>query len=73
MVITRQNRSIIIEANDSVNMEAVQRVIDYINILEILPLTPICDRVLHLLAFATRSENQASTIKKKYQYHICIK
>lgn len=35
MVITRQNRNITIEANDSVNMEAVQRVIDYINILEI--------------------------------------
>lgn len=35
MVITRQNRSIIIEASDSINMEAVQKVIDYINILEI--------------------------------------
>ena len=35
MVITRQNRSIIIETNDSVVMEGVQRVIDYINILKI--------------------------------------
>ncbi|MGA0556418.1 hypothetical protein ACO2Q8_07200 [Larkinella sp. VNQ87] len=35
MVITRQDRSIIIEANDSINTEAVQKVIDYINILEI--------------------------------------
>ncbi|SKB82524.1 hypothetical protein [Dyadobacter psychrophilus] len=35
MVITRQDKSIIIEASDSINMGAVQKVIDYINILEI--------------------------------------
>ncbi|MCF0054075.1 hypothetical protein LXM25_28640 [Dyadobacter sp. LJ53] len=35
MVITRQDRNIIIEASDSINMDAVQKVIDYINILEI--------------------------------------
>lgn len=35
MIITRRNRSITIETDDSVNMEAVQKVIDYINILEI--------------------------------------
>ncbi len=35
MVITRKDRNIIIEASDTVNMEAVQKVIDYINILEI--------------------------------------
>jgi hypothetical protein len=35
MVITRNDRSITIEADDSINMEAVQKVIDYINILEI--------------------------------------
>ncbi|GAB2770839.1 hypothetical protein GCM10027275_11930 [Rhabdobacter roseus] len=34
-VITRQNRNIIIETDDSINMEAVQKLIDYINILEI--------------------------------------
>ncbi|MCF2489460.1 hypothetical protein [Dyadobacter sp. CY347] len=36
MVITRQDRNIIIEASDSINMGAVQKVIDYINILEIV-------------------------------------
>ena len=35
MVITRDHRQIVIQANDSVNMAAVQKVIDYINILEI--------------------------------------
>ncbi|WP_373514490.1 hypothetical protein [Persicitalea sp.] len=32
--IIRQNKNIIIEASDSIDMEAVQKVIDYINILE---------------------------------------
>ncbi|GAB4016848.1 hypothetical protein GCM10028808_46590 [Spirosoma migulaei] len=36
MVITRQDRNILIEANDSINMEAVQKLIDYINVLEIV-------------------------------------
>lgn len=35
MVITRQDKKIIIETNGSINMEAVQRLIDYINVLEI--------------------------------------
>ncbi len=35
MVITRQDQNIIIQTNGSINMEAVQKVIDYINILEI--------------------------------------
>jgi hypothetical protein len=35
MVITRQDRNFIIETDDSVNMEAVQKEIDYINIMEI--------------------------------------
>ncbi len=35
MVITRQDRNIIIQANDSINMGAVQKLIDYINVLEI--------------------------------------
>ena len=35
MVITRQDRNIIIQTNDSINMEAVQKLIDYINVLEI--------------------------------------
>lgn len=35
MVITRRDRNIIIEANDSINMKAVQKLIDHINILEI--------------------------------------
>jgi hypothetical protein len=36
MVITRQYQKIIIDADESVNMMAVQKVIDYINILEIV-------------------------------------
>ena len=36
MVITRQDKNILIQTNDSINMEAVQRLIDYnINVLEI--------------------------------------
>ncbi len=35
MVITRQDKNILIQTNGSINMEAVQRLIDYINILEI--------------------------------------
>ncbi len=36
MVIERQNNEIVIRPNGSVNMEAVQKVIDYINVLEIV-------------------------------------
>ncbi|GAB2565165.1 hypothetical protein [Spirosoma areae] len=35
MVITRQDKNILIQTNGSINMEAVQRLIDYINVLEI--------------------------------------
>ncbi|GAB3981701.1 hypothetical protein GCM10028806_51860 [Spirosoma terrae] len=35
MVITRDNNKIIIQAVSSINMDAVQRLIDYINVLEI--------------------------------------
>jgi len=35
MVITRENNKIIIQAVSSINMDAVQRLIDYINVLEI--------------------------------------
>jgi len=34
---TRQYRNILIETDDSINMEAVQKMIDYINIMEIDP------------------------------------
>ncbi len=36
MVIERQNNEIIIRPNGSVNMDAVQKLIDYINVLEIV-------------------------------------
>ena len=36
MIIERQNNEIVIRPNGSVNMEAVQKVIDYINVLEIV-------------------------------------
>ena len=35
MVITRNNDSIIITPGDGINMDAVQQLIDYINVLEI--------------------------------------
>ena len=35
MVITRDNQNIIIKPNENVNMVAVQKLIDYINVLEI--------------------------------------
>ena len=35
MIITRDNDNIIIKANQSINMAAVQQLIDYINVLEI--------------------------------------
>lgn len=35
MIITRKNRSITIDTEGLINMEAVQKVIDYINILQI--------------------------------------
>ena len=35
MVITRQDKNILIETSGSINMEAVQKLIDYINVLEI--------------------------------------
>jgi hypothetical protein len=35
MIITRENNKIIIQAVSSINMDAVQRLIDYINVLEI--------------------------------------
>lgn len=35
MVITRQDKNILIETNGSINMEAIQRIIDYINVMEI--------------------------------------
>ncbi|WP_159474586.1 hypothetical protein [Dyadobacter sp. 3J3] len=36
MIIERQNQDIIIKANGSINLTAVQKVIDYINVLEIV-------------------------------------
>ncbi|MEO6685483.1 MAG: hypothetical protein ABIN24_05940 [Dyadobacter sp.] len=36
MIIERQNQDIIIKTNGSINMTAVQKVIDYINVLEIV-------------------------------------
>lgn len=35
MVITRQDKTILIETNGSINMEAIQKLIDYINVMEI--------------------------------------
>ena len=35
MIITRDNDNIIIKASQSINMAAVQQLIDYINVLEI--------------------------------------
>ncbi|MEZ0483011.1 hypothetical protein [Fibrella aquatica] len=35
MVITQQDRNILIETSGSINMQAVQKLIDYINVLEI--------------------------------------
>lgn len=36
MVIERENNTIVIRPNGTINMEAVQKVIDYINVLEIV-------------------------------------
>ena len=36
MIIERQNQEIIIKASSAINMSAVQKLIDYINVLEIV-------------------------------------
>ena len=36
MIIERQNQDIIIKASSAINMSAVQKLIDYINVLEIV-------------------------------------
>ena len=36
MIIERQNQDIIIKASSEINMSAVQKLIDYINVLEIV-------------------------------------
>ncbi|MBE9465102.1 hypothetical protein ACFP1I_16195 [Dyadobacter subterraneus] len=36
MIIERQNQNIIIKASSAINMSAVQKLIDYINVLEIV-------------------------------------
>lgn len=36
MVIERENDTIVIRPNGNINMDAVQKVIDYVNILEIV-------------------------------------
>ncbi len=36
MTIERQNQDIIIKASSSINMNAIQKLVDYINVLEIV-------------------------------------